>query len=50
MDLVLDNLQGLVCHKTKPKPKSKTKFHLIWFLCYNSISTVMGYLIPNPFL
>ena len=25
LDLALDNLQGLICHKTKPKYQSKEK-------------------------
>ena len=32
--------------------RNETVYHrvkIIWFLCFNGISTVVGYLMPNPF-
>ena len=58
MDLALNNLQSLICHKTQKKKKSKQpnnlsmyqiKFSLFCFdlACFYGISTNLSYLMSN---
>ena len=35
--------------KKKSKRKKKDCFFSVWFLCFNGISTFVGYLMPKPF-
>ena len=55
MDLALNNLRRLVCHKTQQtKPKRQILFihiyliYMIWLTKFNGMSNLFVYLMPNP--
>ena len=46
MDLALNNLQRLICHKTQPTNQPAS--FVGWLVDFYGISTILRYLMPNP--